>query len=71
MATVDERTGLVGRSVTGGRLDAAAALAWTADAPEDHPAPAPGPRFVAATATAFRIASPRRYCASDNRATVA
>jgi outer membrane biosynthesis protein TonB len=49
MATADARTALAGMAVTGGRLDAAAALAWEPAEAEPAPAPAPGPAFVPAS----------------------
>jgi thermitase len=49
MATADARTALAGMAVTGGRLDAAAALAWEPAEAEPAPAPAPGPAYVPAS----------------------
>jgi subtilisin family serine protease len=50
MATTDVRSALVGRALTAGRLDAAAALGWEAPADELEPAPLPGPAYVPASA---------------------
>ena len=46
MDTADRRTSLHNLAVTGGRLDAAAALAWTPPAPTGTPTPTPTPTPV-------------------------
>jgi thermitase len=57
LATVDLKTALAGRSVTGGRLNAAAAVATSA-ARAPAPAPAPTPAAGASTAGAQAAPSP-------------